>query len=73
MPTRVFRLSLACATGLLLTVLGLGSGLLSGCGPSSEQMVDREAPAYKDAMKASANAYINREAEGKKARGKRAR
>ena len=71
MPMRVFRLSLACATGVLLTVFGLSA--LSGCGPSSEQMVDREAPAYKDAMKASANAYINREAEGKKARRKRAK
>jgi hypothetical protein len=59
---------LICSLGLCLSFAGP-----IGCGPSSSQIVDREAPQFKEAMKRSAKAYIDREAELKKARGKQRR
>jgi len=69
MPRRPSRFVRGWVSGLVLAAVG--SVWATGCGPSSEQMVDRDAPEYKDAMKRSANAYINRAAEVKKARTKR--
>jgi hypothetical protein len=70
MPWDRFRVARDCLLGLLLGAVALT--LPQGCGPSS-QVPDRNSPEHQESMKRSANAYINREAELKKAQKARSR